>query len=109
MSYIAPGNGSFLPLPIHLQVVLLQPRSAKNNIFVPDCCNSEDGAFLVPLVAEDHVHYFSDGTSLIQRTVDVPYPNRCRKFLGFDLFLLCEVFQYEKASSSAIQEGLGGF
>jgi len=59
-------------------------------------------------ISQDEIHHFSDGTSLIQGSVNIVNQNGFREFPGMEPVAVSIVMVNELSSGSAIYKGVDG-
>jgi len=59
-------------------------------------------------ISQDEIHHFSDGTSLIQSSVNIVNWNGLRELLSAELVALGVVAVNELSSGSAVHKGVDG-
>src|SRR5882762_2458017 len=95
--------------PVNLRVVLLKPGVSQDQILLSEACYCELDPFRMILVAEDDIHYFPDGSCLVQSPVNIVHWDRSAKGPCGDPIPIHKASIYEKASGSTVEESHEGY
>ena len=105
-THVTPGGVSthhyLLGLPVSLWVVLLEPGEPKDDVLLPQAGHCKRGAFHVPILVENCIYNFCDGSCLIRASIHIKYWDGTSEFPCGQPVLLYMVTVYELASGSTV-------
>lgn len=105
----APRELHLLGLPIDLGIVLLEPGVPEDRVLPPEIGDCQENPLCVTSVPEDHIHNFSDQSSLVRGAINIEYGDRSGEALGCNPVSGNKVPVDERPGGSAVNKGSGAY
>jgi len=93
---------------VNLRVVLVEPGHPKNYALLPKSCDRKQDVFRVAVVGHDHVNYFVDASSFIQRSIYVVNRDRLGQLSRWQFGLVDKILIDEVSSHASVNHHFSG-
>jgi len=86
----------------------VEPGHPKNHALLPKSCDRKQDAFRVAIVGHDHVNYFVDASSFVQRSIYIVNRDRLEQLLCWQFGLVDKILINKVSSCTSVNHGLSG-